>query len=117
RLSGETPAQFFCFDLLVDSDGDDITHLPLSERKQKLATFFARAVKSSELKQILRLSPATNDPAQARAWMTDLADFGCDGVVAKLKDEPYHSGDREGMVKVKRLRTADCVVGGFRYAQ
>ncbi len=40
-----------------------------------------------------------------------------DGVIAKLVDEPYHSGDREGMVKVKRLRTADCVVGGFRYAQ
>jgi len=48
--------------------------------------------------------------------MTELAAFGCDGVVAKLKDEPYHSGDRDAMVKVKRLRTADCVIGGFRYA-
>jgi len=45
------------------------------------------------------------------------AELGCDGVIAKRLDEPYHSGDREAMVKIKRLRSADCVVGGFRYAQ
>jgi ATP-dependent DNA ligase len=48
--------------------------------------------------------------------MHDLAAYGCDGVMAKRADEPYHSGDRDGMVKIKRMRTADCVVGGFRYA-
>jgi ATP-dependent DNA ligase len=48
--------------------------------------------------------------------MTELAAYGCDGIIAKLADEPYHSGDRDAMVKVKRMRTADCVAGGFRYA-
>jgi ATP-dependent DNA ligase len=48
--------------------------------------------------------------------MREFASIGCDGVVAKLAGEPYHSGDREAMRKIKRMRTADCVVGGFRYA-
>ena len=48
--------------------------------------------------------------------MSEFASIGCDGVVAKLAAEPYHSGDREAMRKIKRMRTADCVVGGFRYA-
>jgi ATP-dependent DNA ligase len=49
--------------------------------------------------------------------MRELGPTGLDGVVAKRADEPYHSGDRAGMVKIKRIRTADCVLGGFRYSE
>jgi ATP-dependent DNA ligase len=117
RLSLETPAQIFCFDLLVDQEGKSLVALPLLERKKQLADFYERNVAKNDLKRTLKLGRASEDIAQAREWMTELADFGCDGVVAKLKHAPYHSGDREGMVKVKRMRTADCVLGGFRYAQ
>jgi ATP-dependent DNA ligase len=61
------------------------------------------------------LSPATTDRAVAKKWFANLGAIGCDGVMAKRLEEPYHSGDRDAMVKVKRLKTADCVVGGFRY--
>jgi ATP-dependent DNA ligase len=64
----------------------------------------------------MRMASFTDDADQAKEWMTTLGAYGCDGIVAKLANEPYHSGDREAMIKVKRLRTADCVVGGFRYA-
>jgi ATP-dependent DNA ligase len=56
----------------------------------------------------------TRDPAQARAWLAETG-TGRDGVMAKLIDRPYRSGSRDAMVKVKTQRTADCVVGGFRY--
>lgn len=117
RLSVETPAQIFCFDLLVDEKGNSLIDLPLTERKKKLAEFYGRNIAKSDLKKTLKLGRATEHVAQAREWMIELAAFGCDGVVAKLKNAPYHSGNREGMVKVKRMRTADCVLGGFRYAQ
>lgn len=61
------------------------------------------------------LSAVTWEIATARRWLTELAESGCDGVVAKALDEPYRSGERL-MRKIKRIRTADCVVGGFRYA-
>jgi ATP-dependent DNA ligase len=64
----------------------------------------------------VRLSPATRDYATAERWMTELAASGFDGVVAKQLDCPYASGERSAMRKIKRIRTADCVVGGFRYA-
>jgi ATP-dependent DNA ligase len=116
RLSRETPAQIFIFDLLVDAEGALLTELPLQGRKAILSKFFRDAVQPSAAKQMMRLAPSSGSHAEAEKWMTELAAFGCDGVVAKLKDEPYHSGDRDAMVKVKRLRTADCVIGGFRYA-
>jgi ATP-dependent DNA ligase len=113
KLSRETPAQLFCFDLLVDDDGADLTGLSLQERKDHLGRFFGDYLKRN---QTLRTSQFSPDPDEAKAWLTDLAAFGCDGIVAKLKDEPYHSGDRDAMFKIKRKRTVDCVVGGFRYA-
>jgi ATP-dependent DNA ligase len=112
RLAAETPARLLVFDLLVDERGRDLTPLPLTERKERLEQFFEKAGRSTLLEQ----SPASDDPAQAERWMKEYAAFGCDGVVAKRAGEPYHSGDREAMQKIKRLRTADCVVGGFRYA-
>ncbi len=113
KLSAETPATFMCFDLLVDDKGKSLVELPLAPRRQRLEEFFRRTGSNDRI----RLSPATTDRRQAERWMRELAPTGLDGVVAKLIAEPYHSGDRAAMVKVKRIRTADCVVGGFRYAE
>jgi ATP-dependent DNA ligase len=112
KLAKETPVTFLCFDLLVDSRGELLTAQPLAKRKDQLKDFFQKVPKGASV----RLSPSTRDLTLAQRWMGNLATVGFDGVVAKRLDEPYHSGDRNGMVKVKRLRTADCVVGGFRYA-
>jgi ATP-dependent DNA ligase len=112
RLSKETPVTFLCFDLLLDDKGLLFTGEPLEKRKQELAEFFGAIPKTGTV----RFSPSTRDLAVAKRWMDSLATVGFDGVVAKRLAEPYHSGDRKAMVKIKRLRTADCVVGGFRYA-
>ncbi len=112
KLAQQTPTSFLCFDLLVDEDARRLTDLPLRERREKLIEFFRKVPATSRV----RLSPATRELKTARQWMGELAASGFDGVVAKLLEEPYHSGDRKAMQKVKRIRTADCVVGGFRYA-
>jgi ATP-dependent DNA ligase len=113
RLSKETPSQLFCFDLLVDTAGADLTKLSLRERKERLGAFGKELLKRN---RFLKLPPWSPELSEAERWLRELAEYGCDGIVAKLAEEPYHSGDREAMVKVKRMRTADCVVGGFRYA-
>ncbi|HEY2387524.1 MAG TPA: ATP-dependent DNA ligase [Candidatus Binatia bacterium] len=112
RLAAETPCSFLAFDLLLE-ERRDLTSRPLRERRAALERFCGSVPAGS----LVQLSPATDDRAVAERWMRDLDTIGLDGVVAKLAGEPYHSGDRDGMVKVKRLRTADCVVGGFRHAQ
>ncbi len=112
KLAAQTPVTLLAFDLLVDGRGTDLTDKPLRERRERLTAFF-----ESVTSDRVELSPFTPDRAVAEGWMRDLGAAGLDGVVAKRADEPYHSGGREAMVKVKRLRTADCVVGGFRYAQ
>jgi ATP-dependent DNA ligase len=111
RLSRETPALFVVFDLLVDERGRDLTPLPLDDRRRRLEAFARRYFPRAPR---VRLSPATRDIRKARSWLAGRS--GLDGVIAKLGDRPYASGERSAMVKVKRLRTADCVVGGFRYA-
>ncbi len=113
KLSAETPATLMSFDLLVDDKGKSLVELPLSERRKRLEEFFRRAGSNDRI----RLSPAATDRRRAERWMRELTPAGLDGVVAKLIAQPYHSGDRAAMVKVKRIRTADCVVGGFRYAE
>lgn len=115
KLSRETPCHLQCFDLLVDQEGMDLTELPLHERKRALSDFFRNHV-ARQSRTDVRMASYTDDPEQAKRWMVELGAYGCDGIVAKLADEPYHSGDREAMVKIKRLRTVDCVVGGFRFA-
>jgi ATP-dependent DNA ligase len=112
RLATETPCNLLAFDLLLEG-AKDLTSRSLRTRRAALERFCARVPPAS----LVRMSPATRDRALAEQWMRDLDALGMDGVIAKLADEPYHSGDREGMVKIKRLRTADCIVGGFRYAQ
>src|SRR5581483_2480830 len=113
KLSAETPATLMCFDLLVDASGKLLTDLPLAERRRRLEEFFVAIPPNGRI----RLSPASTDFKQAQQWMRELGVIGLDGIIAKRLDAPYASGERTSMVKVKRIRTADCVVGGFRYAE
>lgn len=112
KLAQETPAKFIVFDLLVSDRGKSITELPLVERRMKLDSFAKKYFSKNES---VELSPQTRDLKIAKSWLAG-AGGDLDGVIAKRLDLPYQSGNRTGMVKVKRLRTADCVVGGFRYA-
>jgi ATP-dependent DNA ligase len=109
RLSAETPATLIVFDILVDSRGRKLSDLPLAERRKRLEEFAAKHLEGSKR---LALCPATPSAEQAEVWLRGQA--GTDGVIAKRADAPYMAGTREGMVKVKRRRSADCVVGGFR---
>ncbi|HWZ60893.1 MAG TPA: ATP-dependent DNA ligase [Gemmatimonadaceae bacterium] len=104
-LAATYPALLVVFDLLADAQS--LVRRPLAERRRALEAF--------PLSGAVRLSPATTDIAVARRWLGRTR-TGLDGVVAKRLDMPYAAGTREGMEKVKRVRTADCVVGGFRYA-
>ncbi|HEV8613862.1 MAG TPA: ATP-dependent DNA ligase [Methylomirabilota bacterium] len=113
KLAAETPTTFLVFDLLIDETGRVLTGEPLQERRAHLERLFQRLPEGGTV----RLSPATRDRAVAERWMRELGAAGLDGVVAKRADVDYRSGDRTGMRKVKRLRTIDCVVGGFRYLQ
>lgn len=108
KLSADTPARLMLFDLLWSADEGAVAERPLVERRAALARFHA-----AHRSAMLRLSPATDDRATAARWL-DAAGGALDGVVAKRLDEPYRPGER-AMRKVKRLRSADCVVGGFRY--
>ncbi|MBZ9796084.1 ATP-dependent DNA ligase [Mesorhizobium sp. ES1-4] len=109
RLSVETPARLILFDILVASGGKVLLDKPLTERRAILEDFVAKAARPA-----LHLSPSTSDPAVARRWLQGAGHGSTDGVVAKPRADFYRPGER-AMVKVKRLRTADCVVGGFRY--
>ena len=112
KLSVERPAMLVVFDLLVDERGRSLVTSPLEKRRQRLEAFAKKYFKSDRLV----LSPATHDVRVARKWFAGVTGGGAlDGVIAKRLDLPYQSGNREGMVKIKKLRSADCVVGGFRY--
>jgi len=111
KLAAESPAHYFAFDLLY-AKGKLLVEKPIEERREKLEELFAKI--DSDL---IRLSPATTDRKLALQWFNKFGAAGLDGVMAKRLGEPYHSGDREGMVKVKHLKEADCVVGGFRYGE
>jgi ATP-dependent DNA ligase len=113
KLAAETPAVLILFDILVDENGKDLTGEPLETRRKALERFVKKNVKPDGA---IVLSPATTDVKTARRWFTGVG-AALDGVIAKRLGIPYQTGTREGMVKVKSLRTADCVVGGFRYAK
>jgi ATP-dependent DNA ligase len=110
KLAKETPAKLIVFDLLVDDRGHSLVEKTLEERRPLLDQFAAKYFDD----KFIVLSPYTRDTKQAREWLRGGAG-ALDGVVAKRVDLPYQSGNRDGMVKVKNLRTADCVIGGFRY--
>ena len=109
KLSEETPAELMAFDLL-ELDGKLLAPLPLSERRAKLEKFIAKNATPG-----LELSPMTSDRDVALGWL-ERSGGALDGVIAKRAGQDYRSGER-AMIKVKQQRTADCVVGGFRYAE
>ena len=106
KLAAETPARFMAFDLLRKGK-EDLSAEPLAERRTTLEKLITKAAKPQ-----LLLSPQTADRELACDWL-DRSGGALDGVVAKRADQPYRAGER-AMLKVKRHRTADCVVGGYR---
>ena len=113
KLAAEHPALMIAFDLLVDEAGLLVTQRALRERRKMLELFRARFTGDAPA---FRLSASSPDVAEARDWLrragTDL-----DGIVAKRLDMDYRSGERTAMVKFKQIRSADCVIGGFRYGE
>ncbi len=112
RLAAETPAVFLAFDLLRHGS-DDVARRPLVKRRSALECFAKRNFKHSK---VFRLSPASRNYSDAKRWLAS-AGGGSDGVIAKRVDLPYQGGNRDGMQKIKRMRSADCVIGGFRYGE
>jgi ATP-dependent DNA ligase len=110
KLSTESPATLIVFDMLIDTRRRSLLETPLSARREDLEAFFAKISRDLRLK----LSPATRSRAKAGQWLKR-GGAVLDGVIAKQVDGLYLPGER-AMLKVKQLRTADCVVGGFRYA-
>jgi ATP-dependent DNA ligase len=103
RLAAETPAEYVVFDVLR-WDGEDVWRLPLEERRARVEALSG-----------FRLSPATRSLDEARGWLARFESLGLDGVVAKRVGLPYLPGSRDGVVKVKEMKTADCVVVGIRW--
>ncbi len=111
KLATAHPAIFITFDLLAE-DRQSLLKQSLHERRKLLEKFARKNFKSITA---IRLSPATTDLEQAKSWFEKVGG-DLDGVIAKKLDAPYTSGERTAMVKIKQIRSADCVVGGFRYA-
>jgi ATP-dependent DNA ligase len=113
KLAAAHPAIFIAFDLLAGTDGKPLLRVPLQERRALLEKF---AAKFSPNEKQIRLSPATTELRQAQKWFKKVGG-DLDGIIAKRADAPYAVGERTAMVKIKQIRTVDCVVGGFRYAR
>ncbi|TFV37294.1 ATP-dependent DNA ligase [Bradyrhizobium frederickii] len=111
KLSLDTPALYLVFDLLAAARDKTLAEKPLSERRPALEAFAKASLKGSPF----RLSPMTTSYATAKKWLAQ-SGGGSDGIIAKRIDLPYQAGNRDGMQKIKKFRSADCVVGGFRYA-
>jgi ATP-dependent DNA ligase len=109
KLAAETPAIFILFDCLMTTHKQSLIAEPLINRRAVLGEIFH----SLDHPGAMRLTPCTREYAEARRWL-EHAEGALDGVVAKRTDGIYEPGER-AMLKVKRMRTADCVVGGFRY--
>jgi ATP-dependent DNA ligase len=103
KLSGEFPATFIVFDVLL-WNGEPVHARPLSQRRE----FLERNVRGFPLSEV------TRDAAKAKMWLERLEVLGLDGIVAKRTDLPYLPGSREAVQKVKHHRTVDCVVVGYR---
>jgi ATP-dependent DNA ligase len=111
KLAAEHPALYVVFDLLEENDRP-LVYRSYAERRRDLERFVAMNVQTPKL----LLSPSVADPAAARRWL-DMPGADIDGIIAKRTDLSYCSGSRDGMQKYKPWRTADCVVGGFRYGK
>jgi ATP-dependent DNA ligase len=112
KLAEKTPALYLVFDLLKDGRTEVATRR-LSDRRRLLTNLAGRQFPKSG---VFRLSPASLKLRDAERWLKS-AGGGSDGVIAKRLDLAYQAGTRDGMQKIKRYRTADCVIGGFRYAE
>ena len=112
KLAREHPALFVVFDLLVDEKGKALVAEPLDQRRAALERFVEH---DTDADSRVRLAPRVLERGDADEWLESLG-TGLDGIMAKRRDLPYQSGERNGMQKFKRMRSADCVVGGFRYA-
>jgi ATP-dependent DNA ligase len=108
RLALEKPAAFVAFDCLLRKSGAPLLERPFEERRTALEAVFVGE------HQGVSLTPFTLDLRKAKIWLARRR-LALEGVIAKRLDLPYRPGER-AMLKVKHLRTADCVVGGFRYA-
>ena len=111
KLSKETPALFMAFDILMNDKGQNYLVRPLTARREALEAQLKRFGSVDRL----RLSPFSRKLEDAHKWLARAGAGALDGVIAKPLDEPYRPEER-GMLKIKPARTADCVVGGFRYA-
>jgi ATP-dependent DNA ligase len=111
KLAAATPSRLIVFDLLVDERGRSLVDLPLEERRPRLEAFARRFLRGAAF----ALSPSSTSVAAAKKWFA-ASGGALDGIVAKKLGVPYGSGHRHAMAKIKRKRTAECVVGGFRYA-
>jgi ATP-dependent DNA ligase len=109
-LAASTPAIFIVFDCLAEH-GRSLLDRPFKERRDALEQLANRAFSKNET---FRLSPLTSRVATAKKWLRRTGGY-LDGIIAKRIDLPYRGGLRDGMQKIKRIRSADCVVGGFRY--
>ncbi len=107
KLARETPASFVAFDVLA-VDGRDLRGCPQSDRRRELESLLAR------VKPPVYLTPVTTEREVAREWLNRFEGAGLDGVVAKRADAAYQPGKR-AMLKIKHVRSADCVVAGFRW--
>jgi ATP-dependent DNA ligase len=112
KLAAAHPAIFVVFDLLAREDGKSLLDRPLKERRRRLEEFADKFLPNESR---IRLSPATTQLKQAHRWFNKVGG-DLDGIVAKRVEGSYASGERTEMVKIKQIRTVDCVVGGFRYA-
>jgi ATP-dependent DNA ligase len=111
KLAAQTPGHLILFDLLVDAEGNSLIDTPLKERRKRLEQFARKYLKANK---DISLSPATGQLDVAKAWVAESGN-ALDGIIAKQCSATYQSGEREAMQKIKFMRTADCVVGGFRY--
>ncbi len=106
-LAKATPASFVAFDAIA-IDGRDLRGVPLKERRLLLEQALA------DVKPPIHVTPMTRDPGVATEWLSRFEGAGLDGVIAKPEEGIYEPGKR-AMIKVKHVRTADCVVAGFRW--
>ncbi len=114
RLARERPATYLIFDLLADAGNHDLRATPLGERRAALERFAERYIPRDD--PGLRLSAATRDLTIVDDWYASVGG-ALDGVVAKRLGAPYRAGERDAVVKVKAIRSADCVVGGYRMGE
>jgi ATP-dependent DNA ligase len=113
KLAAAHPALLIVFDVLADGPKSKLVDAPLSERRVALEKF---AKANFGKGKRIRLSPVTRVFKEAQGWFSTPGE-SLDGVIAKRVDLTYRSGERDGMVKVKPIRTVECVVGGFRYGE